>query len=63
MHLFLFWFFIGIPALIAMYAVVRTAYRLVTGTMSYGPTELDYFGLVVVFLGVAFGLAWLVGAI
>jgi hypothetical protein len=53
-----FWLFIGIPALIMAYGVVRTAYQLVTRTMPYELTELDEFGLVVVVLGLGFGVVW-----
>ena len=54
----MFWLFIGIPALIMAYGVVRTAYRLATRTMPYELTELDEFGLVVVVLGLGFGAVW-----
>ena len=60
MHIF-FWLFIGIPALVMAYGVVRTAYRLVRGTMSYEPTELDAFGLTFIVCAVLLLGAWWLG--
>jgi hypothetical protein len=58
MNFILFMLFIGIPALVMAYGVVRTAYRLMTGTMAYELTELDEFGLVVIVVLVPLGLLW-----